>query len=99
MEFILKIYWTVFFLSVVANLGIHLGLIVPELRKNGSGIITGLWTFRYFSELRRYKEICLENNKPLTWYTVSIQIHRTQFVMLIGWILLIFGADSVKTVP
>lgn len=89
-------------LLVVMNVGIHLCIIVPILRKNGSGLTTGLLNLRYYSELRRYKEICLRDNMPLTWHTASIQIQKLLFAMLIGWFLLLFlklGADSVKTVP
>ena len=105
MGIFLQIYLYVLLVLIIANLAIHTIVILPELRINDPDTKTfllpsrSLWAFRYYSDLSKYKAICLRDNKPLIWHTVSVQLQNILWLGLIVWLLLVTEADSVRTVP
>lgn len=56
------------FISGVTGSMIHIFVIVRFLRKRGSGFFTGCINLHHYSELEKYKHLCLQEGRPLNVY-------------------------------
>ena len=87
----IKIYWAIGIASIVVYLIIHYFEIVPLLQKhNIAGPLTWLTNIRHDEDLKRYKELCLKENKALFWYQVISNVNKYTIIYLIGWFLSLF---------
>ena len=93
MHWLIEFYWYIGALLTIACLLIHFIVVVPALRVNGSGYLTGWNNINHLAELNKYKQICMRDGTSLFWYETEIKIFKLLILWVIGWIALLILTD------
>ena len=92
-------YAAVFASTVLVSIIIREFIVNPELFRHGASRWTGWLSWRYFSELEDYKEICITEGKSLKWYELLHKLWWSQLLLIIIWLFLfiiMFAIGNLK---
>ncbi len=93
---IIFIYWCIPAALLILAIYSYKTKVLKTLGKYGLDDIEKGLPSNQLKQIKDYRKVCIENNLSLKWYKFMAAFPIIEFILLIGWVALLFGADSNK---